>query len=180
MRRKLFIVPLMFMLLAGCVPASGDCDAKAVILDQSFFPGEVSADPLESPIHDAPPESAERLIYIKTNLSTDTVQQDVMNFGSIYLASDFFKNREKQLFRTDVDRGPWETPEELAGLDLVVDESHLACGIVLSSKTCRWVARYAGYYVYLRSDISESGMTVKVFGDAVKEIDARMDKCLAK
>ena len=75
---------------------------------------------------------------------------------------------------------PWETPQEAIALELGSDEAYLACGVAFGGRTCRWLARYETYYLYLRSDISEYGMTESVFVDAVKEIDSRMVQCLGK
>lgn len=180
MKRFSFLAILVLLFLPACRQNRTPCDIKSLMLEENSFPGKVSAEPLDIPISDAPPESAEQIIYIGTGLSTDVVQQDVMKFPSVYMASKFFKSRESQTFVADTDRGQWETPEKLAAIKLTANQYHLACGVVLSEKTCRWLARYKTYYLYLRSDISDNGMTEEVFLNAVEEINTRMDKCLSK
>ncbi len=176
--KKVSILTLLILLLAGCRADQKVCDVKAVILEESFFPGNALSDPIDSPIPDAPPESAERIFYVGPEALPDIIQQDVMNFGSARMASSFFEDSEKRLFRTDAYQGLWKVPESLLGYSFAADQSHIACGVDLSEEICRWLARYNGYYIYLQSDISENGMTVNVFVDAAKEIDARMTRCL--
>jgi len=169
---------LVLIILTGCISKEEVCDIRTLMLEESFFQGNVLSEPLDSPIPDAPPESAEQIIYIETDISIDVIQHDIMNFGNSYMASKFWENGQKQVFKVDAYREQWETPKEIVGFNLGADQSHLACGIVLSSKTCRWLARYKSYYVYLRSDISDIGMTTSIFVDAVNEIDARMVQCV--
>ena len=178
MKKFILTALLAPVLLLGCQPKEGSCNIMSVMLDEDFFPGRVHAEPIDSPIPDAPPESAERIFSVKTDFSTDVIQMDIMNFMSGETASNFWEREEKQIFRTDSYRGQWKTPEKLADLNLAPDQSHLACGVVLSNATCRWLARYQGYYVYLRADTSEHGVSEDVFLNAVKEIDSRMTQCI--
>ena len=178
MKKFILLALLIPVLLLGCQPKEGPCNIMSVILEEDFFPGRVHAEPIDSPIPDAPPESAERIYLVKTDFSTDVVQLDIMNFISGETASNFLERGEKQRFRTDSYRGQWKTPEKLADLNLAPDQYRMACGVVLSNRTCRWLARYQGYYLYLRADISENGVTEDVFLGAVKEINSRMVECL--
>ena len=176
--KKVLGITLLFIAMAACSHKARSCDIKNVILDESFFPGDVSSDPLLMPIPDSPPDSAIRVFYIESNSSIDVVQQYVMNFRLAYLASNFFNEREKQNFNSDEKENPWKMPNGVQALDQNADQSHVGCGLLHGSMTCRWIARYNQYYLFLRSDISETGMTEEEFLETITEIDSRMMQCL--
>lgn len=182
MRAHHIVNILVLYMLVGCASKTNTCDVKSILLDESFFPEKVDSDPIYSPISDdAPQDSATRLFYVGyagQGVYLGVVEQDVMNFGSSSRASNFFENRVKQSFSTNSSKGPWETPKDATNLVLVADETRLACGMVLGERTCRWHARYATYYLWLRADIPKYGMTESTFIGAVEEIDSRMAQCL--
>ena len=110
MKKISLIAILISVLLSGCRSEKKLCDVKTMILDESFFPGTVSSEPLAIPIHDAPSESVEGYFYIKTDSSIDSVQQDIIRWRFPFMAKSFVENRNKQIFRTDAMSDQWELP----------------------------------------------------------------------
>jgi len=51
------------------------------------------------------------------------------------------------------------------------------CGLGHGRYQCRFIATYDEYFIYLRSDISEEGVTHDMFYDFLVEIDHKMSGC---
>jgi hypothetical protein len=179
--KKTFLF-LTMMLLLSCNTRTQveKCSIKSLILDKGFFqisPDSVISEHLESPMADLPRASAGYSVYFKADSVINLLQHWVVRYDSAKAAEDFYLPRERHIFQTDGDIGPWGQPKELLPVVLNANQSRFACGAVGSERQCNLVAQYDTYYVFFSMTLSEKGLTIDNFVDGVNRIDELMTAC---
>jgi hypothetical protein len=180
-RYKLYLSLLILIFSAACGEHAPqrDCDIKSLILNKSFFhvnPEMVSDFNFESPVHEAPPESAGFSFYLKNDFSSDLVSNEVFRYRYLSQAKEMYNTLVYNTFGTNEGVSQRDVLSALSALQIHADQFRLGCGI----DECNLFARYQEYYVSFKMEISENGMTVHDFSNAVSEIDKLMIACVDK
>jgi hypothetical protein len=169
-------------------PRSRICPIRTLVLDASPFPPGASAGTLLSPAPRGPLEfessqTASRAIYLRGGIAV----YSVFRYRTAARAAEEFRwDREVKFTERSAGPGglpalgPWNTPTELTYRSPIAQQFYVGCGPEGDVPTCRMIARYAEYYVYLNVQMSAANMTIEALEDVLRAIDDKMAGCLGR
>ncbi|MCD4672772.1 MAG: hypothetical protein K8R77_08925 [Anaerolineaceae bacterium] len=183
-RKRTFTLILIIFLIICCIfcglyliidprPARY-CGIDDILFSENDLPEGTIIDYRNLPALDEPNESGE--IYALFN--NTVVYQIVSRYERGRLARNRYERWESAL--SDLSIVPNQTSDMSTQLDFVsahASQYDFACGTDLGRYQCRFIATYDEYFIYLRSDISEEGVTHDMFYDFLVEIDHKMSGC---
>jgi hypothetical protein len=175
----------LLALLSSCAEKAPerDCDIHSLLLDTSFLRSssdKISDEYFESPVLEAPSESAGYSFYIERDASSDLVQNEIFRYKFVDDAIQMFDVRAKYFFRTDENSGPWKIPTDFLLQEIGADQYRAACGTIFFERRCTFVARYVEYYVFFEITVSKYGISEHDFSLGVNQLDEQLLACVGK
>lgn len=150
-----------------------DCPIEMLVLDASVFPPGSLADPIMSPLPDAPTESA----GITIGWSRGLANHNVLRMRSAAMADKEFQRERKWQFYPEE---TWETPGSLFYRSPTADQYYVACGTPRHTHMCQMIAQYEEYYVYLVVHMDPETMGIRDLERILRAIDENMGRCLGE
>jgi len=150
-----------------------DCPIESLVLDASVFPPGSLADPIMSPLPDAPTESA----GITIGWSRGLANHDVLRMRSAAMAAKEFQREKKWQFYPEE---TWEVPSSLSYHSPIADQYYVACGAPRHTYMCQMTAQYEEYYVYLVAHMDPETMGIRDLERILRAVDEKMGRCLGK
>lgn len=174
MKKHLVATILMFLLITGCSTHPGEgCSAADLLLNETNFPERAIDNGITSPMPDAPMDSAGWTLSV----DDDFIHNHIYRYSTQRNARKRFERDLKIAFPEDDYSGEWQEVTKSSSLPLFPDQYFYACGKELNDKTCKFIAQYGIYYVFLSSEVSESGITQQQFEELILEMDQKMGTC---
>lgn len=168
---KLILSLLVVLLITGCGNKQEACPLESLLLDRHALPEGTTID-LSGPIRDEPKRSLIQSLYYKDALGIN----DIVDYPSRRRAKERYGQMQRTVFRNDLERGPWETPE--LNFTSTADEMHYGCGQALGGYACIYIGRFNTMVAGLTMYIGESGFSMNDFKAGMVQLEERILSCV--